>query len=133
MKDAQSGAAEIEVASSSSESRTEVEQAKRELDQIRKTHQWDPNLPQGKLDAVKHALEHGDTKEILETEHLFADNSPYEEVRAAVRPTDNGEVANTVRAWIMGMFFVTIGSGLNMFLSMRFVVLKDEAKGNTSY
>jgi hypothetical protein len=40
-------------------------------------------------------------------------------VRAAVRPTDGGEVANTVRAWILGMIFVTIGSALNMFLSMR--------------
>ncbi|KAK8014368.1 hypothetical protein PG990_007664 [Apiospora arundinis] len=30
-----------------------------------------------------------------------------------------GEVANTVRAWILGFIFVTLGSGLNMFLSMR--------------
>lgn len=124
MKDVHSDAAEVEVASSSSECRLEVEQARRELDQIRKTHQWDPNMPEEKLEAVKHALDHGNTKEILETEHLFADNSPYEEVRAAVRPTDNGEVANTVRAWIMGMVFVTIGSGLNMFLSMRLVGMK---------
>lgn len=50
----------------------------------------------------------------------FIENSPYEEVRAAVRVTDDpDEVANTVRAWILGMIFVTLGSGLNMFLSMR--------------
>ncbi|KAL1966252.1 hypothetical protein VTN77DRAFT_4605 [Rasamsonia byssochlamydoides] len=47
------------------------------------------------------------------------EDSPYESVRAAVRPTDGGEVANTVRAWVLGMFFVTIASGVNMFLSMR--------------
>ncbi|RDA93324.1 hypothetical protein CP533_2015 [Ophiocordyceps camponoti-saundersi (nom. inval.)] len=46
-------------------------------------------------------------------------DSPYEEVRAAVRNSDGGEVANTVRAWLIGLFFVTLGSGLHMFLSMR--------------
>ncbi len=35
--------------------------------------------------------------------------------------TDGGEVANTVRAWVLGMIFVTLGSGLNMFLSMRYM------------
>ncbi|OAA63871.1 small oligopeptide transporter, OPT family [Cordyceps fumosorosea ARSEF 2679] len=50
---------------------------------------------------------------------LLHEESPYEEVRAAVRNTDGGEVANTVRAWILGMLFVTLGAGLNMFLSMR--------------
>ncbi|KAI1141729.1 OPT family small oligopeptide transporter [Hypoxylon sp. FL0543] len=90
-----------------------------DLDKIQHNHQWDPNLPQEKLDAVKSALEHGDVKEITETDLLFTEDSPYEEVRAAVRNTDGGEVACTVRAWILGMIFVTLGSGLNMLLSMR--------------
>ncbi|KAI1777200.1 OPT family small oligopeptide transporter [Hypoxylon cercidicola] len=90
-----------------------------DLDKIQHAHQWDPNLPQEKLDAVKSALEHGDVKEIAEADLLFTENSPYEEVRAAVRNTDGGEVACTVRAWILGMIFVTLGSGLNMLLSMR--------------
>ena len=90
-----------------------------ELEQIQKAHQFDPNLPQEKLTAVKKALEDGDAQEILEADELFTNNSPYEEVRSAVRNTDGGEVANTIRAWVLGMFFVTIGSGLNMFLSMR--------------
>ena len=54
-----------------------------------------------------------------EVEAIFAEDSPYEEVRAAVRTEDGEEVANTVRAWILGMLFVTVGSGANMFLSMR--------------
>lgn len=54
-----------------------------------------------------------DEKELVE-------DSPYEAVRAAVRNTDGGEVANTVRAWILGMTFVTVASAINMFLSMRF-------------
>jgi hypothetical protein len=88
-----------------------------------KSHQWDPNLPQAELDALHHAAKTGDAETVREVEEGFAEDSPYEEVRAAVRNTDDGSVANTVRAWILGMIFVTIGSGLNMFLSMRFAIL----------
>jgi hypothetical protein len=90
-----------------------------ELEKIRLAHQFDPNLPQDEADMVDKALRDGDVGEIAAATELFSENSPYEEVRAAVRNTDDGSVANTVRAWILGMFFVTIGSGLNMFLSMR--------------
>ncbi|KAI1077261.1 OPT family small oligopeptide transporter [Whalleya microplaca] len=90
-----------------------------DLDRVQQAHQWDPNLPQEKLDAVKKAIEDGDATEIAAADLLFTEDSPYEEVRAAVRNIDGGEVANTVRAWILGMIFVTLGSGLNMFLSMR--------------
>ncbi|KAL3965293.1 hypothetical protein ACCO45_002297 [Purpureocillium lilacinum] len=96
-----------------------IEAARADLERIRKAHQWDPNLPKDKLDAVNAAIQHGDPKELLQADELFTEDSPYEEVRAAVRNTDGEEVANTLRAWILGMFFVTIGSGLNMFLSMR--------------
>ncbi|PHH85773.1 hypothetical protein CDD83_11188 [Cordyceps sp. RAO-2017] len=51
------------------------------------------------------------------------EDSPYEEVRAAVRNTDGGEMANTLRAWILGLFFVTLGSGLHMFLGLRSPVI----------
>ena len=79
-------------------------------------------MPAEKLEAVHEALAHDDPKEMIDTDGLLAENSPYEEVRVAVRNTDGGEIANTVRAWILGMLFVTIGSGLNMFLSMRYVL-----------
>lgn len=97
----------------------DVNQAVSDLGKIKHAHQFDPNLPQEKLDFINKALQDGDAGEIIEADVLFTEDSPYEEVRAAVRNTDGGEVANTVRAWILGMFFVTIGSGLNMFLSMR--------------
>lgn len=96
-----------------------LEQATKDLENIKHAHQFDPNLPPEKLDAINRALQDGDPKEIVEADALFADTSPYDEVRAAVRDTDGGEVANTVRAWVLGMFFVTVASGLNMFLSMR--------------
>lgn len=93
-----------------------------------KSHRWDPNLPQAEIDALHHTAKTGDAESIREVEGTFAEDSPYEEVRAAVRNTDDESVANTVRAWILGMIAVTIGSGLNMFLSMRsaFLCLKSK-------
>ncbi|THC93217.1 hypothetical protein EYZ11_007299 [Aspergillus tanneri] len=79
---------------------------------------WDPNLPQENIDAIE-ASKSEDQEKAAEVDKPVLDDSPYESVRAAVRNTDNGEVANTVRAWVLGMIFVTLGSGLNMFLSMR--------------
>lgn len=99
---------------------TDLATAKEDIPKIAKSHQYDPNLPQEKLDAIHEAAKTGDPEKIHEIEVDFIENSPYEEVRAAVRVTDDpDEVANTVRAWILGMIFVTLGSGLNMFLSMR--------------
>lgn len=90
-----------------------------DMPKFQKSHKWDPNLPQEEIDALNEALKTSDVEKITEVEHTFAEDSPYEEVRAAVRTTDDESVANTVRAWILGMIFVTLGSGLNMFLSMR--------------
>ncbi|KAJ5396454.1 hypothetical protein N7509_004567 [Penicillium cosmopolitanum] len=91
----------------------------KELQKFELSHQWDPNLPQEKLDAIKEAVENGDHEKAVELDKSLAQDSQYESVRAAVRNTDNGEVANTVRAWVLGLLFTTVGSGLNMFLSMR--------------
>lgn len=96
-----------------------VTAAAQDVPKFQKSHKWDPNLPQDQIDALNEASKTGDMEKITEVEHTFAEDSPYEEVRAAVRTTDDGSVANTVRAWILGMIFVTVGSGLNMFLSMR--------------
>lgn len=86
------------------------------------SRQWDPNLPQEKIDEIQEAVVTKDQEKAVEIEKTLAQDSQYESVRAAVRNTDGGEVANTVRAWILGMLFATIGSGLNMFLSMRWVL-----------
>jgi OPT family oligopeptide transporter len=84
-----------------------------------KTHQWDPNLAQDKIDELFAATRYGDPEAVRKAGADFNENSPYESVRAAVKNIDGGEPANTVRAWILGMSFVTVASGLNMFLSMR--------------
>jgi hypothetical protein len=84
-----------------------------------KTHQWDPNLPQDKIDELLAATHGGDPEAVRKAQEDFIENSPYEEVRSAVKNTDGEEPANTIRAWVLGMIFVTLASGLNMFLSMR--------------
>jgi hypothetical protein len=94
-----------------------------DLHNIELSHQWDPNLPQEKLDEIHEAVKTGDHEKAAEIDKSFVQDSQYESVRAAVRNTDGEEPANTVRAWILGMFFTTVGSGLNMFLSMRYVPL----------
>ncbi|CAG8974762.1 hypothetical protein HYALB_00000374 [Hymenoscyphus albidus] len=83
-----------------------------------KSHQWDPNLAQSEIEILNNA-ETGDLDAIERTKIVFAEESPYKEIRAAVTVIDSGGVANTLRAWILGMLFVTVGSGLNMFLSLR--------------
>ncbi|KAJ6084307.1 hypothetical protein N7486_011107 [Penicillium sp. IBT 16267x] len=90
-----------------------------ELKGVERSHQWDPNLPQEKIDAINEAGSIDDQEKAPEYEKSAFPDSQYESVRAAARNTDDGETANTVRAWILGMLFTTIGSGLNMFLSMR--------------
>jgi hypothetical protein len=86
---------------------------------IKKTHQWDPNLAQDKIDELVAATHDGDSEAVRRAQADFIEDSPYKEVRAAVRNLDGEETANTLRTWILGMGFVTIGAGLNMFLSMR--------------
>ncbi|KAJ3491016.1 hypothetical protein NLG97_g5673 [Lecanicillium saksenae] len=48
-----------------------------------------------------------------------AENSPYPEVRAAVRNYDEDVPANTVRAWVIGLTLTVIGSGMNTLFSLR--------------
>ena len=72
-----------------------------------------------KRDAIDGALVHGDVDAEKNIEHELEENSPYPEVRAAVKATDEDVPASTVRAWILGMIFVTIGSGCNMLFSLR--------------
>lgn len=85
-----------------------------------KTHAWDPNMDSGKLYVIEDAVKtHDIEKEVAIIEEL-EEKSPYAEVNAAVGTTDDPTIpANTVRAWILGMTFVTIGSGLNMLFSLR--------------
>jgi hypothetical protein len=94
-------------------------QVLQDVKQLGKAHQADPNLADDEIDALQEAAKTGDAEKVLEVERAFVEDSPYENVRAAVRTTDGEEEANTLRAWVLGFFFVTVASGINMFLSMR--------------
>lgn len=51
---------------------------------------------------------------------LLAEDSPYAEVRAAVRPFDDPDTpVNTVRAWTIGFITCTIVTACNVLLSLR--------------
>lgn len=86
---------------------------------LQRSHQNDPNLPTEEIKTLNEAIKTGNAEEALEEDDLLTRGSPYEAVRAAVRETDGEELANTIRAWILGFIFVTAAAGINMFLSMR--------------
>lgn len=47
------------------------------------------------------------------------DDSPYPEVRAAVRNYDEDVPCNTVRAWVIGLSLVGVGASMNTLFSLR--------------
>ncbi|KAF2086738.1 OPT superfamily oligopeptide transporter [Saccharata proteae CBS 121410] len=55
------------------------------------------------------------------TEDNPADDSPYPQVRASVKPTDDTSLSiNTPRMWFMSMLFAVMGSATNLFFSLRY-------------
>jgi hypothetical protein len=92
------------------------EHAIQDIQKLQKAHQTDPNLGDHEIETLREAAKTGDAERVLEAEKQFVEDSPYESVRAAVRPTDGEEVANTLRAWILGFLFVTVAAGINMYV-----------------
>ncbi|KAI8822241.1 OPT oligopeptide transporter protein-domain-containing protein [Fimicolochytrium jonesii] len=81
---------------------------------------WDPTIPQAKRDAVLAALGKSEFEEEEAYDPALEEDSPYPEVRAAVRNYDDVDMpANTVRAWVLGFILTTLASGLNMLFSLR--------------
>ncbi|ORY69704.1 OPT family small oligopeptide transporter [Pseudomassariella vexata] len=82
----------------------------------------DPNLPDNEADAPRRQgsqdsakfNEESNLKELDESE-----DSPYPEVRAAVRNYDENLPCNTVRAWTIGLSLVTVGASMNTLFSLR--------------
>lgn len=86
-------------------------------DSLKQTGEWESDLPLKHFEASNGFSK---SEDVIEThEEDIEDDSPYEEVRAAVRNTDDQSPANTVRAWILGLLFVTVVAAINMLLSMR--------------
>ncbi|KAG9505442.1 hypothetical protein J7337_002412 [Fusarium musae] len=81
----------------------------------------DPNLPDEYETRRKGSGESGDEAALLsgDADDEEEENSPYPEVRAAVRNFDEDLPCNTVRAWTIGMTLVVLGASTNTLLSLR--------------
>lgn len=98
---------------------TAPDETLKQLRNLKDHHHWDPNLPEDVVDELDEALHTTDEKTQTAIAHELLDNSPYPEVRSAVSNVDEGGPVNTIRAWVIGLLFATIGSSLNMLFSMR--------------
>lgn len=99
----------------------QTEDAIAQLKKFEKLHRWDLHLPQAQLDTVAAAVESGDVDKEIAVEHsLLEEDSPYPEVRAAVRNYDEEDMpANTIRAWTIGLLLTTIACAVNLLFSLR--------------
>ena len=97
---------------------SEVE-ANKEVKFLRKLHRWDPNLSSDIDQGMSKAAADHDATAELELINLIENDSPYPEVRAAVRNWDEEMPANTIRAWVIGMLMVTLGSAMNLLFSLK--------------
>ncbi|PLB38868.1 small oligopeptide transporter, OPT family [Aspergillus candidus] len=95
------------------------EDAVAHLRNLKEQHQWDPNLPDEVAEEIDEVLETDGKAGVVDVARELLENSPYPEVRAAVPNYDEGGHSNTIRAWVIGLLFATIGSALNMLFSMR--------------
>lgn len=72
----------------------------------------------GSQDASSDA---GDGVQDKAAEESPPDDSPYPQVRAAVRPSDDTSLSiNTPRMWTLSMLFSILGSSTNLFFSLRY-------------
>ncbi|KAF2141064.1 uncharacterized protein K452DRAFT_327313 [Aplosporella prunicola CBS 121167] len=108
-----------EVKETSVDAEAKANQAEADLKAFSTLHRWDPNLERDKQDAIENAIQKGDSKAEVALEGVLEQNSPYPEVIAAVPAVDEDLPANTIRAWVIGLLFTMIGSGLNMLFSLR--------------
>ncbi|KAB8298088.1 hypothetical protein EYC80_001850 [Monilinia laxa] len=94
-------------------------EANRKLTAFEQLHRWDPNLGQDQLEEIDDAINSRDANAEGRIYDEVFENSPYPEVRAAVRNYDEDLSCNTIRAWVIGLILTTIASGLNSLFSLR--------------
>ena len=79
----------------------------------------DPNLP-GEYETRRYPLAEGDgAGDDSDWKTGEQEDSPYPEVRAAVRNYDEDLPCNTIRAWTIGLVLVVFGASTNTFFSLR--------------
>ncbi|KAK2028611.1 OPT oligopeptide transporter [Colletotrichum zoysiae] len=108
-----------------------LEEAKESAERLVYQHGLDPNFPAGAIERLKLFLANDDifanpdshTHEISEVKievSLLTTNSPYAEVRAVVDSHDDVSLpVSTIRAWVIGIFFVAFIAFINQLFSVR--------------
>lgn len=86
----------------------------------------DPNMPEeynirlDDLDIHRATSNSFDDEDAAKrTDEHDTEDSPYPEVRAAVKNYDEDLPCNTVRAWVIGLTLVTAGASMNTIFSLR--------------
>lgn len=82
----------------------------------------DPNLPEEYKTRHKDHDEGSNAEEnagLIKDGEEEEEDSPYPEVRAAVRNYDEDLPCNTVRAWTIGLSLVVVGASMNTLFSLR--------------
>lgn len=79
----------------------------------------DPNLPDEDAPGRRSHAEDGSTAGDEKEEGDEAENSPYPEVRAAVKNYDEDLPCNTIRVWTIGLSLVVFGASMNTLFSLR--------------
>ncbi|XP_044724264.1 OPT oligopeptide transporter protein [Hirsutella rhossiliensis] len=88
----------------------------------------DPNLPDDEFELMDRSRP--DEDGLLADDELKVpgqdaelsgqqEDSPYPEVRAAIRNYDEDLACNTVRAWVIGLSLVVVGASMNTLFSLR--------------
>ncbi|KAI5300683.1 hypothetical protein KEM55_005801, partial [Ascosphaera atra] len=104
---------------STSKETQEAEMA-RALEKFRKAHKWDPNMDDETLEELARAAAERNLNGESEAYAKVLEDSPYPEVRAAVRNYDEEELpTNTIRMWSIALLLCTIASALNALFSLR--------------
>ena len=83
----------------------------------------DPNLPEGYAHRMhtlpRHSTNLDDDDPLKHATAAEEEDSPYPEVRAAVRNYDEDVPCNTVRAWTIGLLLIFLGASMNTLFSLR--------------
>ncbi|KAI3336378.1 small oligopeptide transporter [Xylariaceae sp. AK1471] len=80
----------------------------------------DPNIPSdGDIELHQIDVERTASFDSEATTEANEEDSPYEEVRAAVRNFDEDLPSSTIRAWTIGLFLTFFGAGVNTLFSLR--------------
>ncbi|RTE84970.1 hypothetical protein BHE90_000470 [Fusarium euwallaceae] len=117
----------------------DLDEAKRRAETLLYFHEHDPNFNTDSIIRLQAFVENEDIFENPEKHHdlitdiktevaLLTINSPYAEVRAVVSNKDDPSApAGTIRAWVIGLFFVVVQSFVNQLFSVRQPTIKLQA------